>query len=149
MTARTLLLLPVAAVLTACGSGLPEVTFAAGGTSATVAPTQYCAIDLTGCENDPAAVATLAVPRGTSLRVTVPEEVGEAPWQVAFRYTVDGELRRGRTEVFAPGARSSYVLRVPEGGTLQTAEVQQYGAPGAADGERFFRIRASWVVSTP
>ncbi len=142
---RIPLLLPL--VLVACGSGPPEVTFSAAGESATVGPTQYCDVLLTECTDDPDAVASLAVPPGTPVTIEVPKEISATPWQVAFRYTVDGDLRQGRTSVFAPGDRLDYVLQVPEGGRLQTAEVQEYGVPGGVDGQRTFRIRGAWVLS--
>lgn len=144
-----------AALLTAgCGSSgsPPQVTFSAGQASATAGPTQFCDLDLKNCHNDPNAPVKLAVPVGTPLHVTVPQEVSSAPWQVVFTY-VDpkGASVDGRSEVLAPNQHPDYTLTLPDStDTLVTAQVQQYGPAPQADpqtGELQFPIRASWIVN--
>jgi hypothetical protein len=141
--------------LAGCGAGQPPtVTFGSSVGAVSIAPAQYCDLAVTKCENHPDAVAALAVPHGRPLRVSVPDEVAEAPWQVvfAFRPPGGGDPVKGRSTVFAPNQRHDYTLTLPDpGDQLLTAEVQQYGGgapvPGP-DGEPTFAIRGSWVLST-
>lgn len=148
---RRLLLLAVAALLLAgCGGGAPpEVVFTAGGADATARPTQYCEDDFVTCTNDATAPVELAVPPGTPLRVDVPPEVAETPWQVVFTYRSGaGEQVDERTAVQTDSA--SYVLDLPADARLLTAQVQQYGPPPEIDpetGEVEFPIRSSWVLT--
>jgi hypothetical protein len=138
---------------TACSTAPPEVTFAAAGSSVVAAPTQYCEIDLTECA-DPGTPAELAVPRGTALEITVPQEVSEAPWHVVFSYRDDaGQQVDERSRLIPPGAGSSYTLQLPTPtARLLEAQVQQFGPAPAVDPqtqEIQFPIRASWVLRTP
>ncbi|MGH4014422.1 MAG: DUF2771 family protein [Pseudonocardiaceae bacterium] len=135
-------------VLTGCGaSAAPEVTFSVAGRSAQTGPIRYCDIELTECEQNDSAVAVLGVPAGQPVQISVPDSVAETPWQVVFRYRKDSEQAGGRSAVFTPGTQQEYILQVPEGGTLETLEVQQYGAPELVDGEPSFPIRAAWVLA--
>ncbi|MFR9801587.1 DUF2771 family protein [Pseudonocardia sp. RS010] len=154
-TRRSLLAaLPLAAclVLAGCGSDSePQVTWSAGEASATVGPAQFCDLTMKDCTNDEAARALLPVPAGTPVEVTVPDEVSGAPWSVVFSYTgPDGQRTDGRSPVFAPDARTSYTLTLPEpGDVLGTAQVQLLGAAPVADpgtGEIAFPARATWVL---
>lgn len=134
--------------LAGCGQPPPpEVTFAADGHSARTGPIRHCDIDLTDCEENDSAVAVLGVPAGRPVRISVPGSIAGTPWQVVFRYRKGAEQAGGRSEVFPPGGRREYTLRVPEGGTLISLEVQQYGAPDLTGGEPSFRIRAAWVLA--
>ena len=151
---RRLLAVPVAALLLAgCGSEEPpQVTFAAGSATAVAGPAQYCDIELTECTGDPAAPVTLAVPAGTPLQVTVPSEIAQAPWQVAFSYRdAAGSPIDARSPVFGADERSDWTLELttPEDRLLR-AEVQLYGPPPQVNpetGEIEYPIRASWVLT--
>jgi hypothetical protein len=95
----------------------------------------------------------LAVPVGTPLKVTVPHEIAETPWQVVFTYRDGtGAQTDGRSPVFAPNAQSDYTLELPAPtDRLVGAQVQQFGPPPQADpetGDIEFPIRASWVLNT-
>lgn len=149
-------MLPVlAAALLAAGCGgspPPDVTFAAGATSIVAKPTQYCDIDLTNCNSDATAPVELAVPVGTPLQISVPEQISSTPWQVVFSYR-DGKGAQtdGRSPVFNVNMQKTYSLQLP-GATdrLLAAQVQQYGPPPQANpetGELEFPIRASWVLT--
>jgi hypothetical protein len=145
----------VIALPAGCGAGQPpSVTFGSSVGSVSTGPAQYCDLAVTRCQDHPDAVVTLAVPPGRPLRVSVPDEVAEAPWQVvfAFRPPSGGEPVRGRSPVFAPNQRHDYALTLPDpGDQLLTAQVQQYGGatpvPGP-DGGPTFAIRGSWVLTT-
>ena len=148
------LLLPLVAVLvlSACSSQPPEVTFAAGGTSAVARPTQYCDLELKDCTGDAAAPVTLAVPPGMPLQVTVPEDIAQTPWQVVFSYRdANGAQSDERSPVFGPGERTEWTLQLATpNDRLLTAEVQQYGPPPQMNPDTTeieFPIRASWVMN--
>jgi hypothetical protein len=157
---RVALALPAAlaaALLTAglagCGDDSPgDVTFSTGGRTATTGPVRSCDVQLTECESDDDAAAVLDVPAGSQLRITVPDSIATTPWQVVFRYgkadkASKAEPIEGRTKVFPPGAQHEFTLKVPAGATLETVEVQQYGAPAMVDGQPNFRIRSAWVLN--
>ena len=83
---RLALLCAVAALLAGCGGATPpEVTFVAGATSVVAKPTQYCDLKLQDCRSDANAPVRLAVPAGTALRVTVPEEISSTDRDAAER----------------------------------------------------------------
>lgn len=134
-------------VLAGCGHAAPEVTFSVADRSVQTEPIRYCDIDLAECEQDDAAVAVLDVPAGYPVHISVPDAVAETPWQVVFRYRKDGEQLGGRSTVFTPGTQREYILRAPEGATLETLEVQQYGVPVLEEGKPSFPIRAAWVLT--
>jgi hypothetical protein len=149
---RLLLVLAVVAVTAGCSGGPPEVTFAAGGTSVTARPAQYCDVRLTECEDDAAAAVRLAVPAGTALQVTVPDGVSEAPWHVVFSYrSAAGEQVDARSPLFGADERDEYTLALPAPtDALVAAQVQQFGARPAINpdsGEVEFPVRASWVLT--
>ena len=151
LLAVTLLAVPL---LAGCGlGGPPEVTFEVAGTEISTGPAKYCDLSLTTCDDDATAPVRIDVPAGTPLRVGVPGDVAEAPWHVVFRYrNAAGEQVGGRSPIFAPDARSEYVLELPQPtDLLLTAEVQQFGPPPqtAESGEITFPVRASWVLTTP
>lgn len=140
----------LAAGLTGCGSSPGEVSFTSDGNTVTTGPVRSCDVDLTDCDSDEDAVAVLDVPPGGEVRIGVPDEVAETPWQVVFRYRAPeqgAEPVDGRTTVFAPDAQHEFTLRVPERSALETVEVQQYGSPEVRDGEPSFRIRSAWVLN--
>ncbi len=145
--------LAVAVLLLAAGCGTePQVTFAVGDASVTARPARYCDIRLTECTDDGAAAVQLAVPAAAPLRVSVPDDIAEAPWHVVFRYRDGaGQEVGARSPVLADQQRD-WTLTLPEpGDRLVTAEVQQFGpAPKINEqtGEVEFPVRASWVLNT-
>jgi hypothetical protein len=152
---RLVLLCALAGLVTGCGGGgaPPEVTFAAGAASVVAKPTQYCDVKLQDCRSDANAPVRLAVPAGTALKVTVPEEISSSPWQVVFTYrSANGGRTDGRSPVLTPDRHPDYTLQLPAvTDALVTAEVQQYGPPPQANaetGELEFPIRATWVLNT-
>lgn len=147
------LLLAAVGGLTGCGSDEPpQVTYTAAGVQASTGPAQYCDVEVSDCEADPAAAAVLRVPPGTPLEVSVPEPVASTPWQVVFRYrpagAPTGTATEGRSEVFAAGERADFTLGLPPGTQLETAEVQQFGVPARDPrGGVQFLVRGTWVLS--
>jgi Protein of unknown function (DUF2771) len=151
---RLVVLCALAALLTGCGGATPpDVTFSAGAASVVAKPTQYCDLRLENCQSDTNAPVRLAVPAGTSLKVTVPSEISSTPWQVVFTYrSANGSQTDGRSPVLTPDQHPDYTLQLPAASdALVTAEVQQYGPPPQANaetGEIEFPIRATWVLNT-
>jgi hypothetical protein len=150
---RHLLVILAAALLAGCGAEQPppEVGFAAGDARVTARPTQYCNLEFTDCRNDDGAPVELAVPAGTPVEISVPEEIASTPWHVVYRYRdAAGQQIDERSSVFTPGQRDSYLLELPDPrGRLLTAQVQQFGPPPQAavgSGDIEFPIRASWVL---
>ncbi|MEJ8280547.1 DUF2771 family protein [Pseudonocardia spirodelae] len=141
-----------ALVLAGCGSDAPTVTFDVGGTSLTAAPTQFCDTKLENCADAPNARVTAPVPAGTQVRITVPEEVSSAPWQVVYAYTrgTDPAPVQQRSPIAAPGTRTDFTVALPEpGDRLVTAQVQVFGAPPSIDpasADVQFPVRATWVL---
>jgi hypothetical protein len=154
IAAAALVVVVVAVVLvvraTAGPSSPGDVTFAAGGASATVGASQFCDVQVTECDDDPEAVAVLRVPPNTPLAVTVPEDVAGTPWQVAFTFRdAAGATQQGRSPVFPPGSAPGFTLVLPAASDqLTSAEVQQYGAriSQGPDGLEF-ATRSTWVLS--
>ncbi|MEV1292391.1 DUF2771 family protein [Pseudonocardia sp. NPDC049635] len=146
-------MLAVAAVLVGgCGAAQPTVTFDVDGRSLTAAPTQFCDNRMENCSDDPNSRVTADVPPGTPIRITVPEEVSDGPWQVAYAFTRgdDPAPIEQRSDVATPGSRGEYTLILPsETDRLVTAQVQLFGAAPAIDPqtqELEFPVRATWVL---
>jgi hypothetical protein len=127
----------------------PEVTFYAAGTTARTGPAQYCDRQENQCGTDPRAGAVLRVPAGRPLQISVPSDVGDAAWQVVFRYREPGGAEQeARSAVFAPGDRLAYTLTLPAAGDrLETAEVQRFGGVAAGPDGLEYLIGATWVLS--
>ncbi|APU17672.1 MULTISPECIES: DUF2771 family protein [Actinoalloteichus] len=128
----------------------PKVTFYSNRETVHVEPAQLCDAQLTECSVNEGAVGVLRVPPGAPLQISVPHHIGDTPWQVVFRYRVDGEVVDGRSEVFAPDERLAYTLRLPEeDAQLEALEVQQFGAVLVEDPESGvgFITSGIWVLS--
>lgn len=146
------LLAVVVVLLAGCSGGArPTVTFDVGGGALTAAPSQLCDNRMENCSDDPNARVTASVPAGTPVRITVPEEVSSAPWQVAYSYTDAGGKRiDARSEISTAGSRTDYTLTLPTPqDRLVTAQVQLFGPAPAIDPETQqieFPVRATWVL---
>jgi hypothetical protein len=127
----------------------PEVTFYAAGTAARTGPAQYCDRQDNQCGADPRAGAVLRVPAGRPVQISVPSEVGNAAWQVVFRYREpNGAEQQARSSVFAPGDRLAYTLVLPQAADrLETAEVQRFGGLAAGPDGLEYLVGATWVLS--
>ena len=145
------LLLAALLLAAGCSSEPPQVTFAAAANTVTAGPAQYCDIKLTDCTGDAAASAQLVVPPGLPLRVTVPDDLAEAPWHVVFRYRdAGGQEIEARSPVFADQQRDWTLTLPAPADRLLTAQVQQFGpAPRINEqtGEVEFPVRGSWVLN--
>jgi hypothetical protein len=147
----SLLLVVTGVAVAACAPSAPQVTFSANGKSITAAAARYC--DPTGqnCTPPPKnPVAMLAIPPHAPLQISVPKQVSQAPWQVAFLYRgLHGEDLQGRTPVFPPNQQHDYTLQVPADGTrLEHVEIQEFSgvvSPNTQGGVDF-SIGGSWLL---
>ncbi|AOS65824.1 DUF2771 family protein [Actinoalloteichus hymeniacidonis] len=128
---------------------IPGVSVYSSREMVRIDPVQHCDVQLTECQDDESAVGVLEVPPGAPVQISVPVEVSETPWQVAFRYRLDGEVIDARSEVFAPHERLAYTLRLPDDSAqLEALEVQQFGAALVQDQNGVgFVTRGIWVLS--
>jgi hypothetical protein len=128
----------LAALATGCSSAPPEVTFAAGAATVQAGPTQYCELDLSECA-EPGAPVELAVPAGTPVRITVPDEVAETPWHVVFSYRDDaGQQVDERSRLFPPDAGRDYTVAAahPVGRADRGPGAAVRAGPGDRPGDR-------------
>jgi Protein of unknown function (DUF2771) len=124
-----LLAAAVGLTVAGCDKPVPSVSFFSSGQTASTLPTQYCDTGLTSCEQDGGAAASLRVPAGDPLQVSVPGDVADSTWLIAFKYKdANGQETQGRTSVFADGAQYAYTLRLPSPtDQLELVQVQRIG----------------------
>jgi len=146
-----LVLVGAGVLASACSAPpLPQVTFFAVNATAVTGPSEYCDLQVNKCAADPTAGATLVVPPNKPVQISVPTEIGNAAWQVTFKYKQNGQEQEGRTAVFGSGERLAYTLELPGAAQLETAEVQRYAGVLTLDpntGEPQFVVGATWVLS--
>jgi hypothetical protein len=125
-----LALLAVVGSVAACGKPQPLVSFFAAGHATNTLPVQYCNAQLTTCYTADGHSATLRVPAGSPLQISVAPEVASSAWVVVFKYTQpDGTVGQDRSPVFAANTQDAYTLRMPTpSDQLTLAQVQQIGA---------------------
>ncbi|SDD27956.1 DUF2771 family protein [Actinokineospora iranica] len=106
-----------AAVLTACGTPQPpEVTFYADGKTVRVTPQILCEVGTQECLQNEDAVASLRIRPGKPVQVSVPADIAQSPWGVAFSY-LDREGQRvdASSRVFFPKDNQyAYTLELPD-----------------------------------
>jgi hypothetical protein len=144
----------VVTLLSGCTAPRPQVTFYGNRTSVAVEPELWCTVDFTAlkvaCPPNPETAhdghLTMAVDQ--PLQISVPGDIGDAPWVVVFEYKdAKGKAQNGRTEVFRDG-RLAYTLRVPASGAqLTRVEVQAGLVPAIADdGSTGIAASRTWAV---
>lgn len=135
-------------VIAGCSSPLPEVTFFAAGHTAATVPSQYCDAAMASCRSGPAG-AVLSVPAGKPVQISVPSDVANSAWLIAFTYRQqNGQEVRARTEVFPKGSRYAYTLALPTpADQLEAVQVQQIGGIGQDDNGIEYVARSVWVLT--
>ena len=108
------------------------MTFYSNGVTTTTRPLGFCVVEATPpqCTKDLDANSHLHVPPGKALQISVPSQIGDAPWGVAFSYrNAKGETVDRSSEVFAPESSLSYTLTLPDpADQLLQVSVQVLGA---------------------
>lgn len=149
----TLLLACAGLLVAGCaGPAQPQVTFYSHGVSVDASAARFCDPGGEHCAPpQPDAIRQLRVPAREPVQISVPSEVANTPWQIAFIYrTASGGEVRSRTPVFAPHKQFAYTLHLPPDGThLDYVEVQQYSGTLIAnpEGGVDFALAGSWGVN--
>lgn len=144
-------LLATAGVLAGCSRPEPAVSFYSTGHQVSTLPAQYCDSKVTTCYTATGVSATLRVPAGSPVQISVPSEVANAVWVVVFRYREpNGTTDSGRSAFFRPGSQYAYTLTMPNPvDQLVLAQVQQIGAITMAptDTEPNYQAVRVWALS--
>ncbi|KAA2262956.1 DUF2771 family protein [Solihabitans fulvus] len=139
-------------VLAGCSAPDPDVTFYSSGKTVVVRPAQYCDLKSGQCATREDAPATLRVPAGRPLQISVPGEVANSTWAVVFSYrNANGEPQPdARSRIFRAGEQYAYTLNLPNpGDQLDHAEVQKIGVVDVDQTQGVqFVVVGSWVLDT-
>lgn len=141
------------AVLSACSTPIPDVTFFSSGHTVTAAPLQYCDATVKHCAPHAAPPVFLTVAPGKPVQVSVPVEVASTPWQVAARFRdAKGQEYVSCSTVFGDGTRYAYTVAPPAGYQLVLIEV--YSISGnismTQTGQVIFQNSGVWsLVASP
>jgi len=128
------------------GSAGPTTSTASSGAAGPTRSTAPSELICSGGETDQDAPHLQLAP-GTPVDVSVPQDVGDTPWVIAFTYLDSkGEKRGDRSPVFPAGQRSSYHLQPPAGVQLTRLEVQSLIAAQAPGGGVEFPAVRTWVL---
>jgi hypothetical protein len=119
----------VGVTLAGCDKPIPDVSFFSAGQTASTSPAQFCDSGLTKCSSAAQAGASLRVPAGSPLQISVPGDVADSTWVVAFKYKdQNGKEVQARSSVFPDGSQYAYTLTLPSPtDQLELAQVQQIG----------------------
>lgn len=124
---------------------LPEITAYAYGKSVTVEPTQHCNLYLEDCIENP--LATLDVPPGEPLQLSLPTDIADAPWRLIAVY---GDVDTGRilddNIIFEPGQRLA--VTVPADPTLQLLGIEVQLPSAVVDEAGKSIAHAVWGLQT-
>lgn len=143
---RTVLALAAGAAMVAgCGSSaeLPQITYYADGRTVVGGPVVYCQLDFRSCAS-PGDVTELAVPPGLPLQISLPNEIGEAPWRLITVSLDAAGVQQATDEYFRPGERLAVTVGLDGTSLLQGVEIQL--PSGAEDEEGNPVARAAWSL---
>lgn len=146
-----LTLLATVGVVTACSKPEPAVAFYADGHDVSTLPAQYCNANVTACYTSDGSAASLTVPAGSPLQISVAPEIASTVWLVLFRYKdASGAIQQDRSAVFPAYARYAYTLTPPTpSDQLTFVQVEQIGAitMSATDTEPNFQATRVWTLN--
>lgn len=152
---RRVLAVLASAALVTTGCGVPtepEVTFHAAGKTIRIPPTFACDLRGENCA-DRGAPAQLKVPAGQVVQISVPGELANGRWEVAYTYIdrdpadpqksqVVGSLSEN---ILGRGENFAYTVTVPKkDNQLVQIEVREAAAAVIEDGS--LALRAAWAV---
>ncbi|GLZ34325.1 hypothetical protein Lesp02_65120 [Lentzea sp. NBRC 105346] len=148
---RVLTVLACAAlVLTGCGTPHdPEVTFYAAGKTIRVTPSYYC--DLRGGNCVQKQAASMKVPAGKPVQISVPGQLADGRWEVVYSYldpvspTKSDLVGKQSETLLGRGKDYTYTVTVPRPvNQLVRIEVHEAAAAVLADGS--LATRGVWIV---
>lgn len=139
--------LALAASAAGCSASteLPQITFYADYTSTVTGPTTYCSFDFTQCRTG--STAQLPVPVGQPLQVSLPADIGQAPWRMLTTYRTPAGVDQIAQRYFRPGERLAVTVTAP-GPQDQLTGVEIQLPSGATDPQGNPIARATWSVRT-
>lgn len=92
----------------------PEVTFYANGKTIRVEPAVYCDLDGGNCVEKTQKPATLKVPAGKVVQISVDGQLADGLWEAVFLYrNAAGEEVTGGTNLLGKGENYTYTLSLP------------------------------------
>lgn len=160
MRRGVVVLLAAAVVLTAAGAGVgawllahragpthPQISAYSHGQLSRVGPYFYCSVlNLDDCDT-PQEQGVLPVDDRNPVQLSVPAEIGAAPWRLLLVYDDPVDTT---TTVFRPNAKLAVTIRTidPQRGPLRGFTVQLLTLVQDADGEVFEAPHAEWSVRT-
>ncbi|PBC46645.1 hypothetical protein CJ179_26665 [Rhodococcus sp. ACS1] len=123
---------------------LPEITAFAHDRAEQVAPLGYCNLYLEDCETGD--IAELDVPPGSSLQLSLPQEIVDAPWRMLIVYQdPSGQLL---VQEQAHRAGETRAVTVPSSEDLQLAGVEIQLPSAVVDEQGLTQARAAWSIKT-
>ncbi|GAB2932339.1 DUF2771 domain-containing protein [Rhodococcus aerolatus] len=123
----------------------PQLTAYAGGETITVPPTLFCNVAITSCEVG--ATATLPVPRGKSLQISLPSEIADAPWRLISVFTEPDGTQRTEDRFFRPGERLAVTVGSADP-REQVAGAEVQLPSSVVDAQGVPQASATWGIST-
>lgn len=121
------------------------MTFYADYTTTVTGPTTYCSLDFTQCSTG--ATAQLPVRVGTPLQVSLPTDIGGAPWRLLTSYRTKAGADEIMQHYYRPGERLAVTVTPPDpADQLTGVEIQL--PSGATDPQGTPIARATWSVRT-
>lgn len=123
----------------------PQVTFYADHATTVTGPTTFCSFDFTHCSTG--ATAQLPVRVGLPLQVSLPTDIGQAPWRLLTSYRTPAGVNEIIQRYYRPGERLAVTVTPPSPrDQLTGVEIQL--PSGATDPQGNPIARATWSVRT-
>ena len=123
----------------------PQLTAYSDGEVVSVPPTLYCDVGITSCEVG--ATASLPVPAGRVLQVSLPSAIAEAPWRLLTVVTLADGTQRTDARFFRPGERIAVTVGSTDP-TEQLSGIEVQLPSSVLDADGLPRARATWGIST-
>lgn len=147
-----LALAAVVGSVAACSQPEPTVSFFSHGTTLSTERVRQCNNQNTVCLTaDGGLVQTLRVPAGQPLQISVPDQIANSTWTVAFLYRdATGTVQEDRSAVFPMGTQYAYTLVLPTpSDQLLHVEVQQFGgiSMAASDTAPSWDVTQVWAMN--
>ena len=126
------------------GERHPQINAFAAGRSVTVSPIRFCTIKLQDCTEE-GTPATLSVPPGGQLELSLPSEISGAPWRLLTVFQDPNGLIEDHERYYAPDETKSVTI-ASDGKQLNGIEIQLPSA--VVDENGVPRAHAIWSIKT-